>query len=57
VEDDGAGLPADRDRKSGTDNLAARARRHGGTFSLGTTQEGRGTLLVWSAPMNGRTRS
>jgi len=51
VEDDGAGLPAERDRKSGTDNLAARARRHGGTFSLGTTAEGRGTLLVWSAPM------
>jgi len=57
VEDDGAGLPADRDRKSGTDNLAARARRHGGTFSLGTTQEGRGTLLIWSAPMSGRPRS
>ena len=57
VEDDGAGLPADRDRKSGTDNLAARARRHGGTFSLGTTQEGRGTLLIWSAPMSGRARS
>ena len=51
VEDDGAGLPAERDRKSGTDNLAARARRHGGTFTLGTTAEGRGTLLVWSAPM------
>jgi len=57
VEDDGAGLPADRDRKSGTDNLAARARRHGGTFSLGTTQEGRGTLLIWSAPMSRRARS
>jgi len=53
VEDDGAGLPADRDRKSGTDNLAARARRHGGTFSLGTTAEGRGTLLTWSVPLAG----
>ena len=51
VEDDGAGLPAARDRRSGTDNLAARARRHGGTFSLGTTAEGRGTLLTWSAPL------
>lgn len=51
VEDDGAGLPPDRDRKSGTDNLAARSRRHGGTFSLGATSEGRGTLLTWSAPL------
>jgi len=54
VEDDGAGLPPDRDRRSGTDNLAARARRHGGTFTLGTTDEGRGTLLTWSAPLAGR---
>jgi signal transduction histidine kinase len=53
VEDDGAGLPPDRDRKSGTDNLAARARRHGGTFTLGTTAEGRGTLLTWAAPLAG----
>ncbi len=51
VEDDGAGLPPARDRRSGTDNLAARARRHGGTFSLGTTSEGRGTLLTWKAPV------
>jgi signal transduction histidine kinase len=51
VEDDGAGLPPERDRRSGTDNLAARARRHGGTFTLGTTAEGRGTLLSWTAPL------
>lgn len=57
VEDDGAGLPAERDRKSGTDNLAARARRHGGTFTLGATSEGRGTLLVWSAPLKGVRRT
>ena len=56
VEDDGAGLPPDRDRKSGTDNLAARARRHGGTFTLGTTAEGRGTLLTWAAPLAGPPR-
>ena len=56
VEDDGAGLPPDRDRKSGTDNLAARARRHGGTFTLGTTSEGRGTLLTWAAPLAGANR-
>ncbi|WP_372594296.1 GAF domain-containing sensor histidine kinase [Actinotalea sp.] len=52
VEDDGAGLPPERDRRSGTDNLAARARRHGGTFTLGTTTEGRGTLLTWKAPVH-----
>ncbi len=51
VEDDGSGLPPERDRRSGTDNLAARARRHGGTFTLGTTVEGRGTLLSWTAPL------
>jgi signal transduction histidine kinase len=54
VEDDGAGLPPERDRKSGTDNLAARARRHGGTFTLGTTAVGRGTLLTWTAPLRHR---
>ncbi len=51
VEDDGAGLPAARDRRSGTDNLAARARRHGGTFALGATSTGRGTLLTWTTPL------
>lgn len=51
VEDDGAGLPPGRDRRSGTDNLAARARRHSGSFTLGTTTEGRGTLLTWQAPL------
>lgn len=55
VEDDGSGLPPERERKSGTDNLAARARRHGGTFSLGATGEGRGTLLTWQAPVQGRS--
>ncbi len=54
VEDDGAGLPPDRDRKSGTENLAARARRHGGTFTMNTAAEGRGTLLTWAAPLTGR---
>jgi len=51
VEDDGAGLSVARDRNSGTQNLAARARRHGGTFSLGTPPSGRGTLLSWQAPL------
>ncbi|MCL3860548.1 GAF domain-containing sensor histidine kinase [Actinotalea sp. K2] len=52
VEDDGAGLPPERDRRSGTDNLAARARRHGGTFTLGTAVSGCGTLLAWRAPLS-----
>lgn len=51
VEDDGAGLPAVRDRSSGTGNLASRARQHGGTFSLGAAPSGRGTLLTWQAPL------
>ena len=51
VEDDGAGLSVARDRHSGTQNLAARARRHGGTFSLGSPPSGRGTLLSWQVPL------
>ena len=56
VQDDGAGLPLARERRSGTDNLAARARRHGGSFSLGTTAEGRGTLLRWQVPLRRQGR-
>nr|WP_029289069.1 GAF domain-containing protein [Cellulomonas sp. HZM] len=51
VEDDGAGLPAVRERASGTSNLASRARQHGGTFTLGAPPDGRGTLLTWQAPL------
>lgn len=51
VQDDGVGLPAVRDRRSGTGNLASRARQHGGTFTLGTAPEGHGTLLTWQAPL------
>ncbi len=51
VQDDGLGLPETRDRRSGTGNLAARARQHRGTFSLGATPDGTGTLLSWSVPL------
>nr|WP_240675615.1 GAF domain-containing protein [Cellulomonas endophytica] len=51
VQDDGTGLPEHRDRRSGTGNLATRARQRGGTFALGTPPDGRGTLLAWSAPL------
>lgn len=51
VEDDGVGLPKVRDRRSGTGNLAARSRQHGGTFSLGVAPGGAGTLLSWEVPL------
>lgn len=51
VQDDGSGLPPERDRRSGTDNLAARSRRHGGSFELAPGPDGRGTLLRWRAPL------
>ncbi|ROS31136.1 GAF domain-containing protein [Cellulomonas sp. PhB150] len=52
VEDDGVGLPPTRDRSSGTGNLAARARQHGGTFTLGAAPTGTGTLLTWQSPLS-----
>jgi signal transduction histidine kinase len=51
VEDDGVGLPKVRDRRSGTGNLAARSRQHGGTFTLGVAPGGIGTLLSWEVPL------
>jgi signal transduction histidine kinase len=51
VEDDGVGLPPERDRASGTENLAARARENGGSFSLGPPPSGRGALLRWRSPL------
>lgn len=51
VQDDGTGLPERRDRRSGTGNLASRARQHGGSFTLGAAPDGRGTLLTWQAPL------
>ncbi|ACZ21078.1 histidine kinase with GAF domain [Sanguibacter keddieii DSM 10542] len=51
VEDDGVGLGAPTGRKSGTWNVAARARQHGGSSSLENSATGRGTILTWSAPL------
>ncbi|MGY4643037.1 sensor histidine kinase [Cellulomonas sp. URHB0016] len=51
VEDDGVGMPATRDRASGTGNLASRARQHNGTFVLGPSEVGTGTHLRWTAPL------
>lgn len=51
VEDDGVGLPTQRDRASGTRNLAARADQSAGEFALAPSPSGRGTLLRWAAPL------
>jgi signal transduction histidine kinase len=45
VEDNGRGLPDVVSRRSGLDNLAERARRHGGSFSV--VNQGEGALVTW----------
>ena len=49
VSDDGRGLPGGKTRSSGLDNMAQRARAHGGRFEAGTGARG-GTRLRWSVP-------
>lgn len=51
VEDDGRGVDPEVTRSSGLSNLTARARRHGGDFSLTPGTNGRGTLMNWTAPL------
>ncbi|MCL2423590.1 MAG: histidine kinase [Micrococcales bacterium] len=51
VRDDGRGLPPGNARRSGTGNLASRAHKHDGTFSLTPSPDGLGTLLAWQAPL------
>lgn len=48
VTDDGLGVAAEADRRSGTGNLAERARRRGGDFSLSAPSTG-GTRALWRA--------
>lgn len=48
VEDDGRGIPASTERRSGTGNLEARAHARGGSFALTGRATG-GTRLEWSA--------
>ena len=50
VADDGCGLPQDR-RRSGLDNLAARADELHGTMTLGVGLDGKGTSLTWRVPI------
>ncbi|GAA2529418.1 GAF domain-containing sensor histidine kinase [Rarobacter incanus] len=51
VEDDGIGLGNVSGRKSGTWNLAARARQHAGESVVRDAPSGHGTLLHWHAPV------
>ncbi|MER7752559.1 GAF domain-containing protein [Kitasatospora sp. NPDC097643] len=51
VTDDGVGVP-EGGRRSGLRNLAERAERAGGTFTVDPA-EGGGTRLVWEAPLGG----
>ncbi|WP_168198686.1 GAF domain-containing protein [Nesterenkonia sp. NBAIMH1] len=50
VDDDGVGLSAHSDRRSGKDNLAARARAHGGAFTVSPNELG-GTRVQWTVPL------
>ena len=52
VRDDGVGVPAEADRRSGLDNLTERARRHDGDCTT-TAREGGGTVLSWRASLHG----
>lgn len=51
VLDDGVGMKEASDRRSGTVNLAARARAHRGTFSIGAAPTARGTLVSWQGQL------
>lgn len=51
VADDGQGIDPNRTRDSGLSNMLHRARRHKGTFALGTGLNDRGTRITWRAPL------
>lgn len=51
ILDDGAGLMPGLGRRSGLSNLAARARRHHGTFSIAPREDTKGTRVRWTAPL------
>jgi signal transduction histidine kinase len=52
IEDDGVGPDPDNVAGHGTVNMAARARRLGGTFALERRSEG-GARVTWSVPLDG----
>ena len=55
--DDGVGVNPSVTRRSGTANMAERARRHGGSFVIGprarSDGERRGTCFTWRVPLDG----
>ena len=50
VTDDGVGIPNELTRRSGLLNLAERAERYGGTFTL-VPGASRGSVLSWRVPL------
>lgn len=51
IVDDGSGLEPGLGRNSGIDNMSRRASIHGGSFAIGAGPRGRGTSLIWRAPL------
>ena len=49
VTDDGRGISRELSRRSGLSNLAARARRHHGTFTIRPGDDAAGTKIEWMA--------
>lgn len=49
IADDGKGIGAPA-RRSGLDNMAARATRRDGTFTATAQHDGTGTVLLWASP-------
>ena len=52
IADDGVGIDSEHTRNSGLANMAERARLNGGTFTLGTGLEGKGTRITWRVPLS-----
>lgn len=50
IIDDGCGIPADNQRRSGLANLRRRAEQVGGTCRIASPPAG-GTLVHWTAPL------
>ncbi len=52
ITDNGQGVKPELSRRSGLSNLAARARRHHGTFSIRPGDGHSGTKVIWTAIIN-----
>lgn len=51
VTDNGCGIPADNERRSGLANMARRAQQLGGDCVIGSTESG-GTQIRWTVPLD-----